>query len=256
MATKTQAILPYANIAAYIITLVVNGLSANTTLIGDITTAEVSDMYPTLITPAGYVFSIWGVIYVLLAIFLVYQVLPSQRNKPFQKQINGLFILTNVFNVLWLFLWQNLYIAYSTIVIVAFLLTLIAIYLRLNIGKSNVSLKEKIAVHLPFSVYLGWLTIATIANVAITLTAENWDRLGLSAEIWAILVVAVAVLITLLVIFTRRDIAYSLVVIWALAGIAVNQTAADVILTAQVAIIVIAVSLAATLLVHRLRSHK
>ncbi len=252
MAKKAEAVLPFANIAVYIVTLIINGL-ANTTLIGGRTTADVSNMYPTLITPAGYVFAIWGIIYVLLAIFLVYQALPNQREKPFQKQISILFILTCVFNISWLFLWQNLYLSYSIILILGFLLSLIAIYVRLNIGKSNASLKEKLAVHLPFSVYLGWLTIATIANITIALTAANWDGFGLAPETWAILVLAVALLITLAVIVTRRDIAYSLVIIWALAGIAVNQTVGNVILTAEIAIIIIVIALIAVLAAHRLR---
>jgi hypothetical protein len=249
---NAEKLLPFLNIGAYIITLIINGL-ANTTLIGGVNTAEISNRNPTLITPAGYVFAIWGVIYFLLAIFLIYQALPSQRGKPFQKQISGLFILTCVFNISWLFLWQNNLLSYSIILIVGFLLSLIAIYLRLNIGKSTAPLKEKLAVHLPFSVYLGWLTIATIANIAVALTAASWDGFGLAAETWAILVLAVALLITLLVIATRRDIAYSLVVIWALAGIAVNQTNGNVILTAEIALIIIGIALIVTLAVQRLR---
>lgn len=255
MAKKAEELLPYANIAAFIITLIINGL-ANTTLIGGRTTADISNMYPTLITPAGYVFAIWGIIYVLLAVFLVYQALPSQKSKPFQKQISGLFILTCVFNISWLFLWQNNYVSYSVILIVGFLLSLIAIYLRLNIGKSSAPLKEKLAVQLPFSVYLGWVTIATIANITIALTAANWDGFGIAAETWAVLVLLVALLITLAVIVTRRDIAFSLVIIWALAGIAVNQTVNNVILTAEIAIVVIVVALIVGLAVDRLRKTK
>lgn len=253
MVNQTEKALPFLNIAAYIVTLIVNGLS-NTTLIGGVTTAEISDRNPTLITPAGYVFAIWGIIYFLLAVFLVYQALPSQRGKPFQKQISGLFILSCVFNVAWLFLWQNNLISYSIILIVGFLLSLIAIYLRLNIGKSSVPLKEKLAVQVPFSVYLGWLTIATIANIAVALTAANWDGLGIAAETWAILILATAVLITLLVIATRKDVAYSLVVIWALVGIAVNQTAADVIVTAEISIVIIFTALIITFAVNRLKN--
>ena len=148
--------LSWANIVAFIITLIVNGLS-NTTLIGGRTTAEVSNSYPTLITPAGYVFAIWGIIYILLGVFLVYQVLPSQKDSPFQQQIDGLFILISVFNVVWLFFWQSELLPISVVIIFAFLASLIAIYLRLNIGRSNVSLKEKLCVHVPFSVYLGGL---------------------------------------------------------------------------------------------------
>jgi benzodiazapine receptor len=247
--------LRWANIIAFIITLIVNGLS-NTTLIGGRTTAEVSNSYPTLITPAGYVFAIWGIIYVLLVVFLVYQALPRQKDKPFQKQINGLFILVSVFNVVWLFFWQNELLTISVAVIFAFLASLIAIYLRLNIGRSTVSLKEKLCVHLPFSVYLGWVTIATIANIAVTLVSLGWDGFGLSLQTWAILVLAIALIIDLVVLATRSDIAYSLVFIWALAGIAVNQTAnPSIVLTAEVAVAIIAVALPITLAFSRLRKN-
>lgn len=252
MSTNSQLLLRIGNIVAFIITLIINGLS-NTTLIGGRTTAEVSALYPTLITPAGYVFSIWGIIYVLLAIFLVYQILPRNRDKQFHKQISFLFILSCIFNISWLFLWQNLLLTYSTILIAGLLLSLMAIYLRLNIGKSDVPLMERLAVQLPFSVYLGWVTIATIANVAVALVSVGWDGFGLSLETWAVLVLAIALIIDLIVIVTRRDIAYSLVFIWALAGIAVNQTNSNVILTAEIAIIIIIVALAATIVVSRLK---
>jgi benzodiazapine receptor len=238
--------LRWANIVAFIITLIVNGLS-NTTLIGGRTTAEVSNSYPTLITPAGYVFAIWGIIYVLLGVFLVYQALPNQKDKPFQKQISGLFILSSIFNVVWLFFWQNELLPISVVVIFLFLATLIAIYLRLNIGRSNVSLKEKLCVHVPFSIYLGWVTIATIANIAAMLVSIGWDGFGISLQTWAILVLAVALLIDLIVIATRKDIAYSLVFIWALAGIAVNQMANPaIVLTVEVAVVIIVAALSIT----------
>jgi hypothetical protein len=101
--------------------------------------------------------------------------------------------------------------------------------------------------------YLGWVTIATIANVAVALVSVGWDGFGLSLETWAVLVLAIALIIDLIVIVTRRDIAYSLVFIWALAGIAVNQTNSNVILTAEIAIIIIIVALAATIVVSRLK---
>ena len=245
--------LGWANIIAFITTLIVNGLS-NTTLIGGKTTAEVSNKYPTLITPAGYVFAIWGIIYILLGVFLMYQALPSQKDKPFQKQVSVLFILTSVFNIVWLFFWQNELLPISVAVIIAFLATLIAIYLRLNIGKSNVGLKEKLCVHVPFSVYLGWVTIATIANISVTLVSVGWAGFGLSLQTWAILVLAVALLLDLAVVATRRDIAYSLVFIWALAGISVNQsTNSTIVLTCEIAIAVIAAALAISVALSHLR---
>jgi hypothetical protein len=245
--------LRWANIIAFIITLIVNGLS-NTKLIGGRTTAEVSNSYPTLITPAGYVFAIWGIIYVLLAVFLVYQALPNQKDKPFQKQISGLFILSSIFNVVWLFFWQNELLPISVAVIILFLATLIAIYLRLNIGRSNVSLKEKLCVHVPFSIYLGWVTIATIANIAAMLVSIGWDGFGINLQTWAILVLAVALLIDLIVIATRKDIAYSLVFIWALVGIAVNQLANPaIVLAVEVAVVIIVAALAITAAFSQLR---
>ncbi|MEM2098897.1 MAG: TspO/MBR family protein [Candidatus Bathyarchaeia archaeon] len=238
--------LRWLNIIAFIITLIINGLS-NTTLIGGKTTAEVSNSYPTLITPAGYVFAIWGIIYALLGIFLIYQAFPSQKDKNFQKQINGFFILTSTLNAVWLFFWQNELLPISIAIILGLLASLIAIYLRLKIGKSTVSLKEKLCVHVPFSVYLGWITIATFANIAVTLVSIGWDGFGLSPETWAILILTIALILDLLVTATRKDIAYSAVFLWALAGIAVNQTANPLIaLTAEVAIAIIAVAIIVT----------
>jgi hypothetical protein len=195
------------------------------------TTGEISDLYPTLVTPAGYVFAIWGLIYILLLIFVVFQALPSQEGKAFQKEIGVLFVLSSAFNIVWLFLWQYGHITLSVLPMFALLATLIMIYLRLNIGKSNASLKEKLTVHLPFSAYLGWITIASIADVATALVSINWDGFGLSATTWAIALIVVALAITLLVTFTRRDIAYCLVILWALVGIAVKQSGNQSIVT-------------------------
>jgi len=223
------------------------------------TTGQVSDLYPTLVTPAGYVFAIWGVIYILLLAFVTYQALPSKKDKPFQKQIGALFILSSLLNCVWLFLWQYNFITESVIVMFALLATLIAIYLRLNIGKAKIPLKEKLLIHLPFSVYLGWITIAAIANVASALVFINWNGFGLSPETWAVTALMVALVITLAVIVTRRDIAYSLVIVWALGGIAVKQNASqNIVTTVEIAIAVILIALALTIAIaiYRLRYRK
>jgi benzodiazapine receptor len=119
------------NVLAFAVTVIVNALASSLALNG-VTTAEVSDIYFTLVTPAGYVFSIWGVIYTLLLIFAVFQALPSQREKPFLQQISVLFILSSVFNVLWLFLWHYDQIVLSVALMFGLLATLIAVYLRLE----------------------------------------------------------------------------------------------------------------------------
>jgi benzodiazapine receptor len=241
------------NVLAFAVTVVVNGLASSLALNGR-TTAEVSDLYFTLVTPAGYVFAIWGVIYALLLIFVVFQALPSQREKPFLRHISVLFILSGVFNVVWLFLWHYDQIVLSVVLMFALLATLIAIYLRLGIGKSSVALKERVFVHLPFSVYLGWITVASIANVASALVAVGWNGFGLASDVWAVLVIAVALLITLGVIATRRDVAFSLVLVWALVGIAVNQSAyQNVVLASLVGAVTIAVALVVVLAVSKLK---
>jgi len=246
-------LLQSLNVVVFVVTVIVNGLASSLALNG-VTTAEVSDLYFTLVTPAGYVFAIWGVIYTLLLLFSVFQVLPSQRDKPFLEQISFLFVLSGVLNIVWLFLWHYDQIVLSVVLMFALLVTLIAIYVRLGIGKFTVALKERVFVHLPFSVYLGWITVASIANVSSALVSIGWDGFGLASETWAVLVIAVALLITLSVIVTRKDIAYSLVLVWALIGIAVNQMSyPNIVTAANTSAIIIVVALAVFLALSKLR---
>jgi benzodiazapine receptor len=257
MVAANSTRLKWINMLAFALTVLVNGLAGSTKILGGKSTAEISDANPTLITPAGYVFSIWGVIYILLGIFVVFQVLPSQREKGYQERIGWLFVSSSIINVAWLFLWQFEYLTASVALIFLLLATLIAIYLRLNIGRSTVSLREKLAVHLPFSVYLGWITIASIANVAVTFVSVKWDGFGISQETWALLILIIALLITLLVIATRKDAAYGLVVIWALLGIAVKQSRIqNIVTTTEVSAVVIVIALALSILISRLRLSK
>ena len=202
--------------------IVTNAIAGGTKLLNDQNTADVSAAHSRLVTPAGFTFSIWGVIYVLLFVFIVFQLLPRHRQDSFNSQVGYLFMLSSIFNIGWLFLWQYDYIATSVPMIFALLASLIAIYLRLHIGKSQVSLKENLSVHLPFSVYLGWITIASIADVAAALPV-NWNGFGVSPTVWTLVVIVLALMITLAVLGTRRDLAYGLVVVWALIGIAANQ---------------------------------
>jgi hypothetical protein len=254
VATENSDLLKWVNILAFALTVLVNGLAGSTTILGGKLTAEISDANPTLITPAGYVFSIWGIIYVLLGVFAVFQALPGPEKDAIQRRIGWFFALSSVLNIAWLFLWQFEYLSLSVVLMFLLLASLIAIYLRLNIGKSAASLREKLAVHLPFSVYLGWITIASIANVAVTLVSVTWDGFGISPETWAALVVIVALLITLAAVVTRVDVAYGLVVIWALVGVAAEQSGnQNIVLITEVSAVIVAVSVGAMILVTRLR---
>ncbi len=210
-------------VAAYVVTVVVNGLAVALPLNGQ-STAEISDRYLTLVTPAGYVFAVWSVIYLLQLVFSVYQALPSQRSNPSLRAIGYLPAVSGVLNSTWLVLWHYNVFALTVPVMAALLVTLIAIYLRLGIGsRVAASWTETIAIRLPWSVYLGWITIATIANVATTLVWLEWNGFGIAPDLWATVVLATGVGIATAMALTRRDVAYGLVVVWAYIGIAINQ---------------------------------
>jgi len=254
MAETNSTLLKWTNIIAFALTVLINGLAGSTTILGGKLTAEISDANPSFITPAGYVFSIWGVIYILLGTFVVFQALPSQKEKNYHERIGWLFVFSSLLNIAWLFLWQFEYLGLSVILMFLLLAALIAIYLRLNIGQSPVPLRERLAVHVPFSVYLGWITIASIANVTVTLVSVEWDGFGISQETWAFLVVIIALLITLLVVATRKDLAYGLVVVWALLGIAVKQSGnQNIVTTTEIGAVVIVIALSLSILIPRLR---
>jgi len=253
MATNNSNLLRIANPIAFIATIIVNGLAGSTTLLGGQDTAAISDANFTLITPAGYVFAIWGIIYTLLGMFVIYQALPSQKGKEYQTKIGWLFVLSNLINIIWLFLWQYEQLILSVPLMFMLLATLIMIYQRLDIGKSKPELKEKIAIQLPFSTYLGWITIASIANVATTLVSIEWDSFGISTEIWALTIIIIALLVASIVIVTRKDIAYTLVIAWAFVGISVAQTNQNIITLTQISTAIALILLATVILYKKLR---
>ena len=249
-----SAYLQVTNIIFFVVMVVINALAGSTTLLNGKLSGEISDLYPTLITPAGFTFSIWGIIYALLLVFIVFQAFPRNRNQSFLHQISFLFALSSIFNVFWLFLWHYEFITFSVGLMFGLLATLIAIYLRLDIGRASVPLRERILVHIPFSVYLGWITVASIANVAVALTAAGWDGGGVQPVMWAVLVLAVAVLIALIAIVTRKDVAYSLVIVWALAGIMSKQIESqNIVLAAEAGMAIILVAIAAMAVASRLK---
>ena len=218
--------LSILNLLGFLGTVVVNAL-ATTLPINTITTGELSDLYPNLFVPEGLTFAIWGLIYVLLAIFVVYQLIPSVRRDDqkadFIRRIGPLFFISCLANIGWIYAWHYKIVPLSLALMLILLGSLLAIYLRLNVGKSEAAKTEKFLAHLPFSVYLGWITIATIANVTALLVNINWNAWGLGEQIWAVAVIIVGIAIALSVLFTRKDIFYCLVVDWALLGILLKR---------------------------------
>jgi len=243
------------NIIGLILTLFVNFL-ANALPLNGKTTAELSDSYPNLFVPAGYVFAIWGVIYLLLVIFVTFQALPKQRENVFHKKISSLFIISSLANSVWIFLWHYEQVLFSVIAMLVLLTSLILTYWRLEIGLNFVPLNTKIAVHTPFSVYLGWITVATVANVTAYLVSINWNGLGINETIWTLIVLGVATIIAIVIILQRKDVAYTLVPIWAFIGISFKQigNVSEVSLYAAFCALILLILLAARLAYERYKN--
>jgi hypothetical protein len=199
----------------------VNGL-ANALPINNQTTGEISDRFEVFFVPAGYVFSIWGLIYIGLLAYTIYQLLPSQQYNPRLAKIAPWYIISSVANISWILLWHYEIFPLSLAVMLILLVTLIIVYLTLSAGRRQASPGERWLVHVPFSIYLGWISVATIANATAVLDYLNWDGWGLSEQLWTIIMLTAGVILALLMVITRRDAIYPLVIAWAFAGIAVR----------------------------------
>jgi hypothetical protein len=239
--TTRQVIVVVATLA----TIVVNGLASSLPLNG-VTTGEISDLFEVYFVPAGYVFSIWGVIYLGLLAYTVYQALPAQRENAKLCRIGYLYVGASIANIAWLFLWHYQIFALTVPAMVALLGLLIALYLRLEIGQKAVTAGQRWAVNVPFSIYLGWITVATIANVTSLLEYWEWNGWGIYPEYWAVIMLVVGAIVAAAVSITRGDIAYIAVIVWAFAGIAVKHADTSIVATtAWVAATAVALTLLA-----------
>ncbi|MHB8132643.1 MAG: TspO/MBR family protein [Anaerolineaceae bacterium] len=237
-----------AVILSILITLLVNGL-ANALPINGQNTGEISDRFQVYFVPAGYVFSIWGLIYLGLIAYAIYQALPSQRENHRLRAIGWPVVLTGIANSVWIFFWHYELFLLSIIAMLTLLISLIVIYIRLGIGRMITSRSETWFVQVPFSIYLGWITVATVANATSLLDYLKWDRFGLAPELWMGIILVVVVLIDVIMNFSRYDVAFTLVILWALAGIGIKHAAVvAVAVPTWVAFAVAALTLGAALL--------
>jgi len=224
----SRLLLSVFNIIAFIGVVTVNYL-ANALPLGGKTTGQISDQYPNLFVPSGLTFSIWGVIYILLAIFVIYCLIISIKTpmqyKSFVQKIGVLFFVTCIANVAWIFSWHYEVLPLSLVFMVVLLVTLAVMYERLDVGRKAARPTEKYLVHLPISIYFGWISIATIANVTALLVAYRWNRFGLGEELWAVIMIGIGTALALLLLFSRRDLFYALVVNWAVVGILIKRIA-------------------------------
>jgi benzodiazapine receptor len=228
---NSDRIRQIAVIVAVLAMITVNIL-ANALPINGQNTGEISDRFDVYFVPAGYVFSIWGLIYLTLLGYAIYQALPAQAENSDLRRIGYLFVLSSIANITWIFFWHYNLFTLSVLAMLILLGLLITIYLRLNIGRKEVPTATKWLVHLPFSIYLGWITVATVANITDWLYFVGWSGFGISPEIWAVIMLAIATAIGGVMSLTRGDIAYAAVLIWSFIGIAVKQEGTAVVVNA------------------------
>lgn len=227
-----KKISPYQilTIIATIVTITVNALASLLPLNGQ-DTGQISDRFDILFVPAGYVFAIWAVIYLGLIIYTVYQALPSQRENKVLNQIAPYYWLSSLANSTWIFLWHYEIFSLTWIVMLVLLGSLISIYTFFSKARERLDTRESVFIKLPFSIYLGWISVATVANITQVLFYFDWSGWGLSPQIWTVIMLSVATLLGALMLFRERDIVYTIVLIWAFIGIAVKQADVTLIFT-------------------------
>lgn len=217
---KNTTTLNILNLIGFILMVTVNVL-ANALPIAGRTTGEISDFVGNLFVPAGFTFSIWGIIYLALAFFVFYN-FKNVKKWPVSdavKEIGFLFLISCVINAVWIVCWHNLYIGTSLVLMIGLLTTLILIYLKTR------SLDTPMAINIPFSIYLGWISVATIANTAGFLTFIGWNGFGIAPQIWTVFMLSIATVLGIIVLFRYRDYAFVGVLLWAFFGILYKRLA-------------------------------
>jgi len=219
------------NTIALLFMLVMNTLAVSLP-IGGKTTGELSDLYPNLFVPAGFTFAIWSVIYLLLVGFIAYQWIVSDDKSKVEK-IGNWFVLNGLANGSWIVAWHYELVPVSIVIMLVLLGSLIMMYRKLNInyfGKYGI----KWLVYTPISVYLGWISVATIANFTTVLVSYGWSGFGISEDVWAVVVLIVAVILGSLMLYRHKDIFYAGVIAWASYGILSKRLADTVAMDAKI----------------------
>jgi hypothetical protein len=228
MNKTTSKILIICNLIAFITTLIVNTLSNSLPLNGK-TPGQLSDLYPNLFVPAGLTFSIWGIIYTWLLIFIIWQVSALFNAKhmkniaPIIDKLSWSFVITCILNIAWLFAWHWQFLFISVIIMLTLLLSLIRLNNQMDTGIYKINSSEKWLIHAPFGIYLGWISVATIANITAILVSIRWNRWGLSEGNWAFIMIFAGFLIASSVVRIKNNVFYGLAVIWALYGIMLKR---------------------------------
>ncbi len=214
--------LANVNCVALTLTIIINYLS-NTGFFNDSTMSDISGRYENYFTPAGYAFSIWGLIYISLLAFVIYQIRVMQ-NKVSDKIIietGPWFIISCFANCLWIIAWLNDYLLFSVMLMFILLISILTIILKNNMELQRLPVGKKLYTWWPFAIYAGWVSVASIANIAAFLTKIGWNGFGIEAETWTIIMIIIAGALNVIVTWNRNMPLFSVVGIWALMAIAV-----------------------------------
>ena len=194
--------------------MIVMNYLANALPLNGRTTGQLSDSYPNLFVPAGLTFSIWGVIYLLLAGYCLIQF--TGNNQIAIGKIGWLFAVSCLLNALWIIFWHYEKLPLSLCVMVGLLVTLI--YINIFIRDLQFGI-----IKASFGIYLGWICIATVANVTALLVHYNWNGFWISQEIWTVIMISTGVLIASVSLYRLNNPFIGLSVIWAFIGIAIKR---------------------------------
>lgn len=215
-----QLVTLAAIVTAFVINVVSNIFPLNGLSIGEISNTLFKDV---LIIPANYAFAIWGLIYLGLFTLGIYQFLPHQKNDEDLRKIGYLLVTASIAQCIWIYLFLSKFFALSVVAMLGILLPLIFIYQYLQIGKNSVNKNKKLCLYAPISIYLSWISVATIVNVASALHFYGWNGWGITNEVWTVIMLLVAAAITTLIVIQYRDIPYAGVTIWAVIAISVKH---------------------------------
>lgn len=223
------------NLFFFFVMVVMNYL-ANALPINNKTTGALSAQYPNLFVPAGVTFSIWGVIYLMLGIFVVLQF--RTQHKALITSIGWAFALSCLLNTLWIIVWHYEKLSLSVLVMLGLLAVLVYINLQLRNQPPGL-------IKAAFGIYLGWICIAAIANITALLVHFNWTGWGISDQSWAMVMIIAGFIITALVVYGLRNPFVGLAVMWAFAGIVINRHASHMAIAHTAVIAAIAMAIVA-----------
>jgi hypothetical protein len=240
-------------LAAVIGSIVINTLS-NVFPLNGVSVGKLSNtLFASVqIIPANYAFAIWGLVYIGLIALGIYQLQPSQRENPRLRRSGYLLAIACIAQCAWIYLFLARFFPLSNLAMLGILIPLMVMYQRLGIGRERVSRQERWFIHLPISIYLGWISVATIVNVATGLYSIKWDGWGIAPSVWTVVMMTIASVIAAVMSIQRRDTAYVLVIVWALVAIAIRQSNTPLIMVTGW---VLAIALMGITLVNELRPH-